>query len=194
MGITDVLLLAASLSMDAFSVAMCKGLALKKPGVKAMLLCGLWFGGFQALMPFIGYLLGTGFEKYIEKVAPWVAFALLALLGANMIKEALSKDDDDETSADLGVKTMFLMAVATSIDALAAGITFATTPITVLDASAMMNTLLGVGAIGVFTFAFCFVGVKIGSIFGTKFKTKAELAGGAILIALGIKILLEHLI
>ncbi len=190
MGITEVLGLAVALSMDAFAVAMCKGLALKKPGLKAMLICGLWFGSFQGLMPFFGYLLGTGFAQYINKVAPWVSFALLVLLGANMIKEALSKDDDDGADADLGVKTMFLMAVATSIDALAAGISFASTPIDVLAASALVNTLLGVGAIGVFTFAFCFAGVKIGSLFGTKYKTKAELAGGIILIILGLKIVI----
>lgn len=189
MGIIEVLGLALALSMDAFAVAMCKGLALQKPSVKAMLICGAWFGSFQGLMPFIGYLLGTSFSQYIEKVAPWVSFGLLVLIGANMIKEALGKDDDDEADADLGVKTMFLMAVATSIDALAAGISFASTPITVLRASAMLNTLLGVCAIGLFTFAFCFAGVKIGSLFGTRYKTKAELAGGIILIILGIRML-----
>ncbi len=193
MGIIDVLGLAVALSMDAFAVAMCKGLALQKPSVKAMLLCGVWFGGFQALMPFVGYLLGSSFEQYISKIAPWVSFALLVLLGANMIKEALSKDEDDSSDADLGVKTMFLMAVATSIDALAAGITFATSPITVLNASTLANTLLGVGAIGLFTFGFCFVGVKIGSLFGTRFKSKAEIAGGVILIFLGARIIIEYL-
>ncbi len=193
MGLIEVIGLAAALSMDAFAVAMCKGLALKKPTVKAMLICGLWFGAFQGLMPFIGFLLGQSFEQYINKIAPWVAFALLCFIGGNMIKEALSKEED-EADSDLGVKTMFLMAVATSIDALAAGITFSCEPITVLNASIMLNTVFGVSLIGLFTFAFCFVGVKIGSLFGTRYKTRAELAGGAILIVLGIKILLEYLL
>ncbi len=193
MGIIEIIGLAAALSMDAFAVAMCKGLALKRPTVKAMLICGLWFGTFQGLMPFIGFLLGQSFEQYINKVAPWVAFALLCLIGGNMVKEALGKDEDTADD-DLGVKTMFLMAVATSIDALAAGITFSCEPITVFNVGVMANTVFGVCLIGVFTFAFCFVGVKVGSLFGTRYKTKAELAGGAILIILGVKILLEYLL
>lgn len=191
MGITELFLLAVGLSMDAFAVSVCKGLAMKRVSLKHAAVCGAWFGGFQALMPFIGYLLGSNFEKYIESVAPWVAFALLALIGGNMIREALL-GDEEEASAGLDVKTMLLMAVATSIDALAVGITFACVPIDIVAAGAMVNTLIGVGMIGVITFALACVGVKVGNVFGTKYKTGAELAGGVILILIGLKLLLEH--
>lgn len=191
MGIVELLLLAVGLSMDAFAVSVCKGLAMKKISFKSCAVCGIWFGGFQAIMPFIGYLLGAGFEKYVKAVAPWIAFVLLALIGGNMIREALSKDDE-EASAGLDVKTMFLMAVATSIDALAVGITFACVPVELIAADALINTLIAVVIIGVTTFALSCVGVKVGNVFGTKYKSKAEFAGGLILILIGVKILLEH--
>lgn len=194
MGLLELLWLAVGLSMDAFAVSVCKGLAMGKITVKNGLLCGIWFGAFQALMPFAGYLLGTGFEKYIDRVAPWVAFILLGCIGGNMLREVLTgKGEEEEVSAGLDVKTMFLMAVATSIDALAVGITFVGVPPTVVSSVGVFgNVVIGVCIIGVTTFLLSTVGVKVGNVFGTKFKTKAEIAGGVILIALGLKILLEH--
>ena len=192
MGFLELFLLAIGLSMDAFAVSVCKGLAMKKVTFRNAAICGVWFGGFQALMPFIGYLLGSGFEKYINAVAPWIAFVLLALIGGNMIREALSKDDED-TSAALDVKTMFLMAVATSIDALAVGITFACVPVEIIAASPLVNTLVAVCLIGATTFVLSCAGVKAGSVFGSRYKSKAEFVGGTILILIGVKILLEHL-
>lgn len=191
MGIIELLLLAVGLSMDAFAVSVCKGLAMKRASFRNCAICGAWFGGFQALMPLIGYLLGARFEQYIDAVAPWIAFVLLALIGGNMIREALQKDEEC-ADAGLGVKTMFLMAMATSIDALAVGITFACVPVRILNADALVNTLFAVAVIGVTTFALSCIGVKGGSAFGTKDKGKAELAGGLILILIGVKILLEH--
>ena len=194
MGFLELFLLAIGLSMDAFAVSVCKGLAMQKVTFRNAAICGVWFGGFQALMPFIGYLLGSGFEKYINAVAPWIAFVLLALIGGNMIREALSKDEEDEdTSAALDVKTMFLMAVATSIDALAVGITFACVPVEIIAASPLVNTLVAVCLIGATTFVLSCAGVKAGSVFGSRYKSKAEFVGGAILILIGVKILLEHL-
>lgn len=194
MGFLELFLLAIGLSMDAFAVSVCKGLAMQKVTFRNAAICGVWFGGFQALMPFIGYLLGSGFEKYINAVAPWIAFVLLALIGGNMIREALSKDDEEEeTSAALDVKTMFLMAVATSIDALAVGITFACVPVEIIAASQLVNTLVAVCLIGATTFVLSCAGVKAGSVFGSRYKSKAEFVGGAILILIGVKILLEHL-
>ena len=192
MGFLELFLLAIGLSMDAFAVSVCKGLAMQKVTFRNAAICGVWFGGFQALMPFIGYLLGSGFEKYINAVAPWIAFVLLALIGGNMIREALSKDDED-TSAALDVKTMFLMAVATSIDALAVGITFACVPVEIIAASPLVNTLVAVCLIGATTFVLSCAGVKAGSVFGSRYKSKAEFVGGTILILIGVKILLEHL-
>ena len=192
MGFLELFLLAIGLSMDAFAVSVCKGLAMQKVTFRNAAICGVWFGGFQALMPFIGYLLGSGFEKYINAVAPWIAFVLLALIGGNMIREALSKDDED-TSAALDVKTMFLMAVATSIDALAVGITFACVPVEIIAASPLVNTIVAVCLIGATTFVLSCAGVKAGSVFGSRYKSKAEFTGGAILILIGVKILLEHL-
>lgn len=190
MGLFELFIIAVGLSMDAFAVAVCKGLSVYKLKPKHMLLTGLWFGGFQGLMPLIGYLLGSTFEKYITPVDHWVAFVLLGIIGANMIKEALSKDDececdDNESDNPFSAKTMFVMAVATSIDALAVGITFALLP--------DVNITAAVLFIGVITFALSCVGIKIGNVFGAKFKSKAELAGGIILILMGTKILLEHL-
>lgn len=144
-------------------------------------------------MPLIGYILGARFEKYIDAIAPWVAFILLAFIGGNMIREALSKEEE-ETSAGLDAKTMFIMAVATSIDALAVGITFACIPVSIVSASPFINTLIGVVIIGIVTFLLSCVGVRVGNVFGTKYKAKAELAGGLILLLIGIKILLEHFI
>ena len=192
MGFLELFLLAIGLSMDAFAVSVCKGLAMQKATFRNAAICGVWFGGFQALMPFIGYLLGSGFEKYINAVAPSIAFVLLALIGGNMIREALSKDDED-TSAALDVKTMFLMAVATSIDALAVGITFACVPVEIIAASPLVNTIVAVCLIGATTFVLSCAGVKAGSVFGSRYKSKAEFVGGAILILIGVKILLEHL-
>ena len=193
MGFLELFLLAVGLSMDAFAVSVCKGLAMQKVTFRNAAICGVWFGGFQALMPFIGYLLGAGFETYINAVAPWIAFVLLALIGGNMIREALSKEDEEDTSAALDVKTMFLMAVATSIDALAVGITFACVPVEIIAASPLVNTLVAVCLIGVTTFVISCAGVKAGSVFGSRYKSKAEFTGGAILILIGVKILLEHL-
>ena len=194
MGFLELFLLAVGLSMDAFAVSVCKGLAMQKATFRNAAICGVWFGGFQALMPFIGYLLGAGFETYINAIAPWIAFVLLALIGGNMIREALSKDDEDEdTSAALDVKTMFLMAVATSIDALAVGITFACVPVEIIAASPLVNTIVAVCLIGATTFVLSCAGVKAGSVFGSRYKSKAEFVGGAILILIGVKILLEHL-
>lgn len=175
--------LAIGLSMDAFAVSVCKGLAMKKMSWKAAATVGLWFGGFQALMPAIGYFLGVRFADKIEAVDHWVAFALLVVIGGNMVREAFSKEEE-KTSADLDVKTMFVMAVATSIDALAVGITFA---------FLHQNMPVAVTLIGVTTFVLSVVGVKVGNLFGVKYKAKAEFVGGVILILLGVKILLEHL-
>ncbi len=187
MGFGELMLLAVGVSMDAFAVSICKGLAMKKATLKAGLTCGVWFGGFQALMPLIGFFLGTLFAEAIEAVDHWVAFILLGIIGINMLKEALSKDDCgcEEHDADLSVKTMFIMAVATSIDALAVGISLAM--------AGNVNIVTAVALIGAFTCGFCTLGVKIGNVFGSKFEDKAQIAGGVILILLGTKILLEHL-
>lgn len=183
MGIVELFILAVGLSMDAFAVSVCKGLALNKITVKNVAIVGIWFGGFQALMPAIGYFLGVQFKDYITSIDHWIAFALLCLIGANMIKESLSKDEEKE-DASLGIKTMLLLAIATSIDALAVGVTFAFLNV---------NILYAVIFIGITTFVLSMAGVKIGNVFGVKYKSKAEFIGGAILILLGIKILLEHL-
>ena len=184
MGLLELLILAVGLSMDAFAVAVCKGLSMEKISIRKMAVVGLWFGGFQALMPAIGYLLGTTFEKYITAIDHWAAFVLLGIIGANMIKESFSKDED-KADGSLGFKVMLTMAVATSIDALAVGITFALLP--------DVNIVAAVLAIGCITFLLSALGVKIGNVFGAKYKSKAEFTGGIILILLGVKILLEHL-
>ncbi len=190
MGILELFLLAVGLSMDAFAVSVCKGLAMKKVNFRSAAVCGAWFGGFQALMPLIGYLLGSRFERHIDAVAPWIAFALLTLIGGNMVRDAFSKEE--EASASLDFKTMLLMAVATSIDALAVGITFACVPIRIAEAGAVVNTLIAVCMIGATTFALSCAGVKIGNVFGMRYRAKAVLIGGVILILIGLKILLEH--
>ena len=189
MGIGELLLLALGVSMDAFAVSICKGLAMKKATLKAGLTCGLWFGGFQALMPLIGFFLGTLFADAIQAVDHWVAFILLGIIGINMLKEAFEKQEDcgccQDQNADLSVKTMFLMAVATSIDALAVGISLAM--------AGNVNIFAAVVLIGLFTCGMSTMGVKVGNVFGSRFEKKAQIAGGLILILLGLKILLEHL-
>ena len=190
MSLFSLFVIAVGLSMDAFAVAICKGLAMQKITLKKAAIVGLWFGGFQGLMPLIGYILGSQFEQYITSIDHWIAFVLLGLIGGSMIKEALEKKGCDECgcgnndNGSLTAKAMFPLAVATSIDALAVGVTFAFLEVRILPA---------VSFIGVITFLLSALGVKIGSIFGTRYKSKAELAGGVILILLGIKILLEHL-
>lgn len=189
MGIGELFLLAVGLSMDAFAVSVCKGLAMKKATLKAEATCGLWFGGFQMLMPVTGFFLGSLFAEAIEAFDHWVAFGLLVIIGINMLKEVLEKEDesgdDPEKDADLSVKTMFLMAVATSIDALAVGISLAMV--------GSVNIWLAAAFIGICTCLLSALGVKIGNVFGSRYEKKAELAGGVILILLGAKILLEHL-
>ena len=184
MGVAELIILAVGLAMDAFAVSICKGLAMNKTGIKECAIVGLWFGGFQAAMPLIGYFLGKAFEKYITSLDHWIAFILLGLIGAMMIKESFEKDED-EADASLSVKTMVVMAIATSIDALAIGISFGVLP--------DVNITLAVALIGIITLALCMVGVKVGNIFGAKYKSKAEFAGGIILVLLGTKILIEHL-
>ena len=187
MGIGELLLLAVGLSMDAFAVSVCKGLALRRATFQAEITCGVWFGGFQALMPLIGFFLGTLFAVAIQAVDHWIAFGLLAIIGVNMLKEALSHEEECgcENSADLSLKTMFVMAVATSIDALAVGISLAMV--------GNVNIFFAVTMIGICTCLLSMLGVKIGNVFGSRFEAKAEIAGGVILILLGLKILLEHL-
>lgn len=183
MSFVEVLLIGIGLSMDAFSVSVCKGLTTKKFSWKMALTCGLWFGFFQALMPLIGYFLGSQFEQYITAVDHWIAFGLLFLIGANMIREAFSKEEEPSDSS-LDFKTMLLLAIATSIDALAVGVSFACIRVR------LWSSVL---VIGLTTFAFSVLGVKIGNVFGSKFEKSAEIIGGIILILIGLKILLEHL-
>ena len=183
MSFIEVLLIGIGLSMDAFSVSICKGLTTKQFSWKMALTCGLWFGFFQALMPLIGYFLGSQFEQYITAVDHWIAFGLLVLIGANMIREAFSKEEEPSDSF-LDFKTMLLLAIATSIDALAVGVSFAC-----IQVKLWSSVLI----IGLTTFAFSVLGVKIGNVFGSKFEKSAEIIGGIILILIGLKILLEHL-
>lgn len=183
MGTWELFVLAVGLSMDAFAVSICKGLSLGKIKVKHMCIAGMWFGGFQALMPLIGYFLGSLFADMITKYDHWIAFILLLFIGGNMIKEAVG--DEEHVNASMDVKSMFILAVATSIDALAVGVTFAFLKVAIVSA---------VSFIGIVTFVCSAAGVKIGSIFGTKYSKKAELFGGVVLILIGIKILVEGLI
>ena len=188
MTIFEIIIMAVALAMDAFAVAICKGLATGKVKIKHMLVVGLWFGVFQALMPFIGCTVGAAFLSYIEAVDHWIAFVLLGLIGGNMIKEALSKEEEcDCTDASLSFKVMLTMAVATSIDALAAGVGMS------VDLDGMGQILIAVLSIGLITFLLSAIGVKIGSVFGSKYKFLAELSGGVVLVLMGTKILLEHL-
>ena len=182
MELYEIIILAVGLAMDAFAVSICKGLSVGKIRLSHSLKAGLWFGGFQGLMPLIGYFFAGLFASFIDAYDHWIAFGLLFLIGANMIREVFSKEE--KQNDNMGFKTMFLMAIATSIDALAVGITFA-----FLD----VNVFLAAGIIGAITFVLSAIGVKIGSIFGSKYRSKAELVGGIILILLGVKILLEGL-
>ena len=182
MGLLELFILAVGLSMDAFAVSVCKGLAMPKISVRKAGIVGLWFGGFQALMPALGYLLGYQFRDKITAIDHWIAFILLGIIGANMIKEACSGDCEKEDDS-LDIRTMFLLAVATSIDALAVGITLSFME---------TNIWLDIAIIGVLTFFIAGAGVFVGNIFGSKFKSKAEFARGLILVILGVKILLEH--
>lgn len=183
MGLSELFVIAVGLSADAFSVSICKGLASKKMNWNTALICGVYFGAFQAIMPLIGYFLGYRFRGYITSIDHWIAFLLLALIGLNMIKE--SREESCEVdSGKTDFRTMTLLAIATSIDALAIGVTFA-----FLD----VNIWAAVSFIGLCTFCFSIIGVKIGNAFGTRFQSKAELAGGLILVLMGIKILVEHL-
>lgn len=184
MAIWELFLLAFSLSMDAFAVSICKGLSMNKVLLRNAVIVGLWFGGFQALMPLIGCFLGSAFENYIVSFDHWIAFILLLFIGSNMIRESFSKDDESINNS-LKFKVMLTMALSTSIDALAIGVTFAILP--------NVNIVFAVTFIGIITFIFSVLGVKIGNHFGVKYKSQAELIGGIILILLGIKILSEHL-
>ena len=184
MNILELLLIAAGLSMDAFAVSVCKGLSVQRLKPRHYLLTGAWFGGFQALMPSIGFLLGSAFDQYISAFDHWIAFVLLALIGGNMVKESLSGEEECHDSS-FSIRTMFLLAVATSIDALAVGVTFALLP--------DVHILSAVSLIGAATFLLSALGLKVGNVFGLRYKARAELAGGVILILMGLKILLEHL-
>lgn len=183
MKIWEIILIALGVSMDAFAVSICKGLSCKDKPLKTGLVCGSWFGAFQFLMPVIGFFVGSLFAGFIESFDHWIAFALLSIIGANMIKEAFSKEEE-KVSNELSFLKMFVFAIATSIDALAVGVTFALLKV---------NIWVCAGIIGICTFSFSFIGAFIGRKFGEKFKSKAELLGGIILIVLGIKILIEHL-
>ena len=188
MGILELFLLALGVSMDAFAVSVCKGLAMKKVTLKSEMTCGLWFGGFQALMPTVGFFLGALFADAIEAVDHWVAFALLAIIGASMLKDAFEQEAEcgcQDQNADMSVKTMFILAVATSIDALAVGISLAIV--------GNVNIFLAALFIGICTCTLSALGVKIGNVFGSCYEKKAQIGGGAILILLGLKILLEHM-
>lgn len=184
MGISELIILAIGVSMDALAVAICKGLSIQRLRLRHALIVGAWFGIFQALMPTIGWLLGSAFADLITAVDHWVAFVLLAIIGGNMIRESLSKKEDADPDPSLAFGSMLLLALATSIDALAVGVTLA-----VLN----VNIIATVLSIGLCTFLISAVGVKIGNVFGARFKSKAEFLGGAVLVLMGLKILLEHL-
>ena len=183
MSYLELFVIAVGLSMDAFAVSICKGLSVRRLKPRHNLICGLYFGGFQALMPIIGWLLGRQFESLIKSIDHWIAFALLVLIGANMIREAV-KNEEENLNDSFSPKTMLPLAVATSIDALAVGVTFAFLDVSIVPAVSM---------IGATTFILSAVGVKIGNVFGAKYKSKAELVGGIVLVAMGVKILIEHL-
>ena len=182
MSLLELLLLAVGLSMDAFAVSVCKGLSVQHASLRHSAVTGLWFGGFQALMPLLGYLLGTQFQSLITDFDHWIAFVLLALIGANMIRG--SREGEENLNCSFGWKAMLPLAVATSIDALAVGVTFAFLQVQIIPAVCL---------IGATTFLLSAVGVKAGNLLGAKWKSGAELCGGIILILMGIKILLEHL-
>ena len=183
MSLIELFLIAVGLSMDAFAVSICKGLSVRKAEIKHSLIVGAYFGGFQALMPAIGYVLGRQFESLITSVDHWIAFVLLGIIGGNMIREAL-KGDAEEMDDSFTFRTMLPLAIATSIDALAMGVTFAFLQVQIVPA---------VLFIGVTTFVLSAIGLKVGNVFGAKYKSRAELFGGVVLVLMGIKILLEHL-
>lgn len=196
MTIFEIILMAVALAMDAFAVAICKGLATKEVKIRHMLVVGAWFGIFQAVMPFIGCTVGAAFLTYIEAIDHWIAFILLGFIGGNMIRESLSKDNgcscesEGECSLDdasIAPRVMLTMAIATSIDALAAGVGMS------VDLKGIVQILIAVVSIGVITFILSAVGVKIGNVFGSRYKFLAELSGGIVLCGMGLKILLEHL-
>ena len=184
MSIIEIALIGVGLAMDAFAVSICKGLAMRRMNYKKAIIIAAFFGVFQALMPALGYVLGTTFANKIAAIDHWIAFILLALIGANMIKEALSSDDDECQDDSLRLGDLIMLSIATSIDALAVGITFAFFNV---------SLLLSVSMIGIITFIICVIGVKVGNVFGEKYKSKAELAGGLILIVMGAKIFIDHL-
>lgn len=184
MSLGELFIIAVGLSMDAFAVSICKGLSVGRATGRQALLAGLWFGGFQAAMPLAGYLLGVSFSSLITRIDHWIAFLLLSLIGANMIRESLSKEEECGCDTAFDAKSMFPLAVATSIDALAVGITFAFLKVSIVPA---------VSFIGIITFLFSAVGIKAGNVIGSGNKTRAEFAGGVVLILMGTKILLEHL-
>ena len=183
MGLTELFILAVGLSMDAFAVAVCKGLSMQKMNWRHAIVIGLYFGGFQAAMPSLGYILGVGFQSRIQAVDHWIAFVLLVFIGPNMVRE--SRDQEAEhVDPSVGFKVMVILAIATSIDALAVGVTFAFLQVNIVPAVCFIGTV---------TFLLSVIGVKVGNVFGTRYKSRAELVGGLILIAIGVKILLEHL-
>lgn len=188
MSLAELFILAVGLSMDAFAVSVCKGLSVPRAGGKECCIAGIYFGGFQALMPLIGFFLGVQFKDYITSIDHWIAFLLLGLIGLNMVREAFGKEEESPqeagTDTAFSVKAMLPLAVATSIDALAVGVTLAFLEVAILPA---------VSFIGIVTFVISAVGIRIGNLFGLRYKSKAELAGGVILIGMGLKILLEHL-
>lgn len=183
MGLLEIFLIGVGLAMDAFAISICKGLSMKKMNWKSAIIIALYFGIFQAFMPIIGYFLGSTFESFVTNIDHWIAFVLLSLIGGNMIKEAFDSEDEKKNDK-VDFKTMIVLAIATSIDALAIGITFAFFEV---------NLLLSISIIGIITFIISIIGVKIGNKFGDKYQNKAEFIGGLILVLLGIKILLEHL-
>ncbi len=192
MGILEILLLAIGLSMDAFAVSVCKGLAMKKIDFKTAVTCGIWFGGFQALMPVIGYLLGKSFTSRMTAYTPWIAFVLLFIIGAKMIRESMGKKTDEIPDDRLDVKTMFVLAVATSVDALAVGVTLACVKVNlVMMIGPVGNVIMATVVIGIVTFMLSCIGVKVGHKVGSKYDRKAEVVGGVILIGLGFKMLIE---
>ena len=184
MSLWELLILAVGLSMDAFAVSVCKGLSVKKLKTKHMLTVGAYFGGFQALMPLLGYALGSRFSGYIERFDHWIAFVLLAFIGLNMIRESREEAEEEKPYTGINFKELFILAVATSIDALAVGVTFAFLQVDIVPAIVI---------IGCTTFVISLAGVYVGNVFGARYKSRAELTGGVILVLIGLKILLEHL-
>ena len=184
MGIGELIVLSLGLGMDAFAVSICKGLSMKKMNWKKALIIGLYFGGFQAIMPVLGYFLSKGFENFVTSIDHWIAFILLSIIGGKMVKDAFSTENSENCNEGVEFKTMIVLAIATSIDALAVGITFAFLNV---------NLILAIALIGSITFFLSVLGTKVGNVFGDRYENKAELFGGVILIFLGIKILLEHL-